>query len=366
MLKNIIKNTIMTLLNPISPIVTIFIGWLLTILVTEPNKRFPHIINFMIQNPFVIMIFILFWLIFSVVYTELQHRIKNMEEKIHLNQEVIKEKEIQLKHTSGIVLNRSGDFANFNRLLRFNEVLKGFTENNTIVECVQLYSYSTKRVNDKVIIKVIYNSSFCSDGVDINNLAQCYYDINYNDYIKLKNIISIWKKLSSDDHMQIIEKDSMIKILVDGINDIYRRYYETLRNISDISKIKNCNFTQYRILTLLSRIARRKAITMFDKYTILGQDKAEIEDFLLNGKRMGILNSILLEDIFMFKYTRNSHKKGGRAYISFPLNITMQNYICIFSIQILELDKNIDLEYEIKSLKEDIIKRFEKSSILFP
>ncbi len=35
----------MTLLNPISPIVTIFIGWFLTILVTQLNENFPnHII----------------------------------------------------------------------------------------------------------------------------------------------------------------------------------------------------------------------------------------------------------------------------------------------------------------------------------
>ena len=62
----------------------------------------------------------------------------------------------------------------------------------------------------------------------------------------------------------------------------------------------------------------------------------------------------------MFKYTRNSHKKDGRAYVSFPLNISMRQYICVFSIQTSDLDKNIDLEYEIKSLREDIVKRFEK------
>ena len=62
----------------------------------------------------------------------------------------------------------------------------------------------------------------------------------------------------------------------------------------------------------------------------------------------------------MFKYTRTSHKKDGRAYIAFPINISMQNYICVFSIQTLDLASNIDLEFEIKTLRKDIIRRFEK------
>ena len=120
------------------------------------------------------------------------------------------------------------------------------------------------------------------------------------------------------------------------------------------------HFTEYRIITLLIRIARRLSTTVFDKNRILGNDYFELENYLLNGKRTGILSSILLEEIFMFKYTRNSHKKDGRAYVSFPLNISMRQYICVFSIQTSDLDKNIDLEYEIKSLREDIVKRFEK------
>lgn len=307
------------------------------------------------------------WLVMSIIFTIQDGKINQYKEDLEdkdkiivQKEEIIREKDNQLKHTSAIVLNRSGDFANFNRLLRFNEALKGFVENNTIVECVQMYSYSTKRMGNIVNIRVNYDTGFCSDGIDINNLAQCYYDIDYNDYNTLKDIIDIWKRLSSDVHFLMAEKDSMLQILVQGINQIYRKYHNELKNITDINMIDNIHFTQYRIMTLLSRLARRQSTTMFDKSRILGDNNSAIEDYLLNGKRTGILNSILLEDIFMFKYTRNSHKKDGRAYVAFPLNISMQKYICIFSIQTLDLDKNIDLEYEIKSLREDIIKRFEK------
>lgn len=359
-MRKIIKDAVLKLLHPLSPIVTLIVGWILTVLVTLPNKSFPNFINEMIEHKSAIMTFLILWLIFTVIYSALMDKIEKLNHGIHQAQEIIRQKETQLDHTSGIILNRSGDFADFSRLLRFNDALKGFTENNTIVECVQMYSYSTKRVNNKVVIKVVYDSNYCSDGIDINNLAQCYYDIDYKDYNTIKKVVSLWKKLSSDVFIPLPEKDSMIRMLVDGINDIYRKYNNSLRNIKNISDINSFHFTQYRIMTLLLRLARRQSITMFDKNTILGKDKSDIEDYLLNGKRTGILNSILLEDIFMFKYTRNSHKKDGRAYIAFPINIAMQNYICVFSIQILDLDETIDLEHEIKSLRHDIVKRFEK------
>lgn len=364
-MRRLLKKIIRTLFNPISPFVTLAIGWILTILVTQPNENFPYFINYMIINQNVVITFIIFWLIYAIIYTDMQNEIMSLSKENETKKEIIKEKKRQLNDTAGIVFNRSGDFANFNRLLRFNETLKDFTENNTIVECVQMYTYSTKRVDQKICIKVVYDCGFCSDGIDINNLAQCHYEIDYNDYNTLKDIIDIWKRLSSDTHFPYSERDSLIKILVNGINDIYRKYYETLVKIDDITKVTGIHFTEYRIMTLLSRIARRLSTTVFDKNRILGNNKTELENYLLNGKRTGILSSILIEDIFMFKYTRNSHKKDGRAYVSFPLTISMRKYICIFSLQTSDLDKNIDLEYEIKSLRKDIVKRFEKNSVHF-
>ena len=128
-------------------------------------------------------------------------------------------------------------------------------------------------------------------------------------------------------------------------------------SISDLSQIEGKHFTEYRILTLLMRLARRSSTTTLDKRNILGIEKKEIENYLLNGKRTGILSSILLEDMFMFKYTRNSHKKNGRAYVSFPATIANQNYVIVFSIQTEDLDPYTVLEKEITHLRNDFIKR---------
>lgn len=356
-MRKIIKNSIVAVLNPLSPAFTLCIGWMLTILVTVPNPKFPKFINNMINNPKVIVIFILFWLIFSVIYTEQRNIIIKLNETISAKDKIIKEKETQLNHTSGIILNRSGDFARFNMLLRFNDALIGFVKNNILVESSQIYTYSIKRINKDVIIKVTYVSGYVYDNIDINNLAQTYYELDYTDYIQLKDTVNMWKELSTNSIASYREKDALIETVVKGIEELFKKYYSELHDLTDVSKIDNKHFTKYRVLTLLIRLARRYSTTTIDNKNILGEDKKEIENYLLNGKRTGILSSILLEDTFMFKYTRNSHKKNGRAYVCFPANISNQNYIIVFSIQTFDLDEYIDLEQEIDNLKSDFVKR---------
>lgn len=190
-LKRVITTSIVTLFNPISPVITLGIVWLLTILVTEPKPSFPRFINYMINNPIAIMMFILFWLIFSMIYTEQRNSIIKLTDEINIKNEIIKEKEAQLNHTAGIILNRSGDFARFNKLLRFDNALKGFVQNNILVESGQIYAYSIKRINRDVIIKVSYESGYVYDNIDINNLAQTYYELDYADYNQLKDIVNI-------------------------------------------------------------------------------------------------------------------------------------------------------------------------------
>lgn len=335
------------------------VGWLLTILVTQPNDNFPEFINFIIIHPIVIVIFIACWLWFSIIYIGLTNKIDNLECELQNKKEIIKEKEMQLNHTTGIVLNRSGDFAKFNKSLRFNDVLYGFVKNNTLVESAQIYQYSIKRIKNNVIIKVTYDSGYAYEGIDINNIAQTYYEFDYLDYNRLKDMIKTWKELSMDEIGSNREKDVLINFVVEEINDLFKKYYNDLNNLTDVSCINSKHFTQYRILTLLIRLARRYSTTKIDG-RILSSKNNEIEEYLINGKRTGIVNSILLEDTFMFKYTRNSHKKNGRAYISFYANIANQNYIIVLSVQTEDLDQYINLEEEITNLKNDFIRRLNK------
>lgn len=356
-MKHFIKKSIIVLLNPISPIFVLLIGWLLTILVTQTNDSFPVFVNYMICNPLVIMIFIIVWLVFATIFTIMNNRIDEINQALEAKEQEVKEVESQLRQTSGIVLNRSGDFAEFNRQIRFNDALKGFVENNMLVESAQIYSYSIKRFQKNVHIKVNYCAGYAYENVDINNLAQTYYEIDYKDYNRIKDLIRIWKDLSRKELGSVRQEDVLVNHLIFEIKDLLTTYYNDLSALNDVSEIESKHFTEYRIMTLLMRLARRSTTTTFDKKNILGETKEAIEKFLLNGKRTGILNSILLEDTFMFKYTRNSHKKDGRAYVSFHANISNQNYIIVFSLQTNDLDLYTDLEHDIVSLKKDFISR---------
>lgn len=353
----LIKKIIVILFNPLSPVVTLVVGWILTIIITPENSKLPKVINSMIKNPLSMIFFLILWLVFSIIYTELNDENIQLNKEILKRDEIIKEKEAQLNQTSAIILNRVGDFAYFSKLLKFNDVLNAFVENNTLVESAQIYRYSIKREGKNIVIKVIYEAGMASENVDTNNLAQTYYDIQYKDYNEIKDIIKTWKKLSLNDVNSTREKDALINLAVGEITSLYKRYYGDLQAVKSVDDIEGRHFTEYRIITLLTRLARRSKITTFDKQNILGVNKVEIENYLLNGKRTGILGCIILEDLFMFKYTRNSHKKNGRAYVSFPANIYGQNYSIVFSVQMEELDPYTDLENEIRHLKDDFIAR---------
>lgn len=355
-----LKKLIVILLNPISPIMTLVVGWLLSIVVTDADEKFPEFINVLIEYPYIIVVFTVFWLIFSVIYTEKDNEIESYKKELELKEEVIRQKDSQLTHTAGVIVHRAGNFAQFNKLLRFNDALQGFVDNNPLVESAQIYNYSIKRIQDRIYIKVCYETGYTYEDIDINNIAQTYYVIDYKDYNTIRDIINTWKKLARNDVRNNREKDALIGCCVKEITEIFKKYRLDLLAINNLSEVEQMHFTKYRILTLLLRLTRRSTTTTFDKNNILGDAKADIEKYLLNGKRTGILNSILLEDVFMFKYTRNSFEKNGRAYVSFHINITNQNYVVVFSLQSDDLDSYTNLEHEITNLKEDFVKRISK------
>ena len=75
-MRKLIKDAILKLLHPLSPIVTLIVGWILTVLVTLPNDSFPNFINEMIEHKSAIMTFLILWLIFTVIYSTLMDKIE--------------------------------------------------------------------------------------------------------------------------------------------------------------------------------------------------------------------------------------------------------------------------------------------------
>lgn len=105
------------------------------------------------------------------------------------------------------------------------------------MESSQIYTYSIKRIKRDVIIKVAYESGYVYDNIDINNLAQTYYELDYTDYNQLKDIVNIWKELSANSITSIREKDALIETVVKGIENLFKKYYSELHELTNVSML---------------------------------------------------------------------------------------------------------------------------------
>ena len=78
-MKDILKKVFIILLNPISPIMTLIVGFLLSILLAAPNEKLPTIVNVLIEHPLIIAGYLIIWLIMSILYTILESKLINLQ-----------------------------------------------------------------------------------------------------------------------------------------------------------------------------------------------------------------------------------------------------------------------------------------------
>lgn len=350
------------LFNPCSPIITLIIGWLLTLLVTSKESNdategmTKMLIDFFLEKKSFILILLACWLIITIMYTNNEQELMIKDDKIKELEKSILEKDNQLNQSSGIILNKYGEFARFNRKNRFNEVLESFVNNNDLVDSAQIYKYSSKFNNkDYLNIRLSYEEGYAYDGIEINNILQGYYKIGRKEYTKFKEIVKFWKRIlvCGDEYIDK-EKKSLEENLLNDIEELLTQIVEKLQKIESKDRIEEADYTMYAVASLLIRLLwwNNDEISAFENIV----SNSEIDSYLKNGKRTGVLGSILLEDSYIFKHEGKSLKKD-RFYFTFHLEVYGQNYIVLFAIaedEITETDKwNIIFE----NLKEDFIKR---------
>lgn len=350
------NDVIKSLFNPCSPIITLIVGWILTLLATSvgDNSDIHWFIKMLIKNKEILIIILGCWLVLAIMYTNNEQKIYNKEEYIKLLNKTIKEKESQLNQSSGIILNKYGEFYQFNRKTRFHEVLKSFVNSNEIVDCSQIYKYSAKYDKDNINIKLSYEEGYAYEGIEINNILQMYYSIKRDYYDRFKEILYLWKKYIvnrkeyADTERACLETD-----LLGKIENLLTEIIRKLSDIDEQSKVKNIDFDTYRLATLLIRmLSDNESVTEFENIL----EKREIESFLCSGKRTGILGSILLEDTFIFKHVGES-SKHGRVYFTFNIEIYEENYVVLYTITPREMDETERWNVIFEELKNDFINR---------
>lgn len=318
--------------SPFSPILTLLVGWVLTLLSSVPNNDLPPAINTLITHKMQLVYFLLAWFIFASIYHYYFEKNKDYMNQISKLQHTISNMETQLQQSAGIIMNKYGEFAAFKKQAIFADMLKEFVCGTTIIDSAQIYTYSTSLIKKNVQIKLVSESSFAYEGVDINQILQTYYPIQKDIYNKFLQIVHLWKsvQLGLNEQMTAFEYENMQESLTINVQSLFEDIYNKLKDSSKVDALDDSTlFNQYRILTLLYQLSNSS-----DRFNItpkLLPNNPELESFLAMGKRTGILGAILLQQTFIFRHAGDS-AKHGRIYVCFPFVFSDQNYCILCTI----------------------------------
>lgn len=344
-------NLINSILNPYSTIVTLIIGAIITLLATGDP---PTYIKWCIDNKIILTIILSSWGIIVCLYPIVQYK----EKQIILLKDKLQEKNRQLEQNSGVIFNKYGELAKFNKKNRFYEALKLFVDNNISVDSAQLYYYSSKIDKKKLIIKLHNEEGYACEGIDINNILQSYYTMDEKTYKTLKEILSIRRRYTdlkgkfeySQNEVEMLYNSYMRKTMM-----LAKLLIKDLDNIKNVNDITEENFSQYRLVSILaSFIFDKQEGNLLAELNIL--KNSSIEDYLKEAKRTGILGAVLIEDTFIFKHVRNN-SKDGRMYVCSYIEINNQKYILLFTVKSPDLNNEMRWNLEMEYLISDFIER---------
>lgn len=192
-----------------------------------------------------------------------------------------------------------------------NKKLDKYVDEYEYIESVQAYQYWCKHDNDSTYIKVGYLAGVADERIDINSIMQTYYYIPYSINKKIKQISDLYNRLSQEEDVNV-KQNLKIEFMKNG-EELSETILKTLNSLTSVDEIKKYHCELYRILLRILSAISGEAIE-----AVL-QNK-EIEKELITNKKTGILGSIVLEDLYIFK-NMSSTSKGDRIYFTFPYDV---------------------------------------------
>ena len=355
--KNIILRALSyIMLNPVSPVITLIVGWLLSITVIAPDPQLPYPINYLASHKGEIVGVLIAWLALASMYQYYNEKTHDMKNQISNLNSTISIMENQIQQSAGIIMNKYGEFYQFKKQSIFNDLLQQFVSNTTNIDSAQIYSYSTCQSGQYVQIKISSAASYAGEGVDINQILQTYYPIEHQIYDQFIEIVHLWKKREAglNDQVSPFEYEQLQNQLLCKIQDLFAQIHQELEQATRESILLNPTlFNHYRIMTLLYQISN-PSDTMNITPQFL-QDNHDLEEFLATGKRTGVLGAVLLQQTFIFRHAGAS-AKHGRIYICFPLAYNDEDF-CVLCT--LPPSENISIEL-CSYARKKFMKIFEK------
>lgn len=329
MVKSIKRFVIEKICDTRSPIVTIFVGWLLTLIATPYSDMLPPAVQFCLTHKNILFALFLGWLVLDFIYDHFHSIIafKDSELQKLISQNELYERNANL--SANIILNKYGEFANFQRMGIFSDIFRRFVSGNVDIECAQIYRFETFYQESNVVIKINYIAGYVQEGTEINGIIQEYYYVDMEIAKELDEIVELWRKIltqgktMSYNDLQNKKNDFSVKII-----SLFDKLVDELNNVADIKDVSEKDFSNYLIVIILLRFMNDTETITLNTEILKNRT---VDEFLSGSKRNGILGSILLRDSFSFLHNGRS-LKSGRIYFFEYLNIYQEEYIVTFCI----------------------------------
>ena len=178
------------------------------------------------------------------------------------------------------------------------------------IESIQVYSHHYKTDREFKYLKVEFLTGAADERIEINSVMQTYFYIPHTIANKLKDFSNAYKIYTKSDAEY---RNAAWKNVVTYGEEICSNIYDILNKLESTDEIKVPHYELYRILTVILPTIKQASFKQFLR-------RSDIENELIKGKRTGLLGSIILDDIYVFK-NENSSEKCGRIYLTFPLTL---------------------------------------------
>ena len=204
---------------------------------------------------------------------------------------------------------------------KLNSVITKATDEDEYIESLQAFKYYIKNIDKKKYVKLCYLSGAASEGIEINTILQTYYYFTYPIYKKIKLVSSHY-----DDYIEAtdpVKREDAHTAFLESGQELCNNLLNSLNSIKTIDEIGDFHCEMYRVLARLLPAISKEA---FERYL---KDE-QIEMALIKRKKTGILGSVILNDLYIFR-NQNSISKSDRIYFTFPYD-RKDNIIMLASI----------------------------------
>ncbi len=190
------------------------------------------------------------------------------------------------------------------------ELLSEVLNKNEYVESIQAYQYQVKNDKSGKYIKLNYVCGVADERIEINSIMQTYFYFPYSIYKKICAVSGYYGDYKRE--KDPIKKEHKFDTFREEGEKLAKELLDSLKQINTSQEIEEYHCEMYRVaLRILSAIQDKAVLSILNN--------KEVEQTLIKRKKTGILGSVVLSDMYVFR-NQNSLEKTDRLYITMPFD----------------------------------------------